>query len=363
MLKIWNTETGELVKSIKKHTDWITAIDLSADGVLLASGDRNGGVWVWESASAAEFHTLRGHQATITATTAITATTFRADSNVLATASEDGSVRIWEMNGGNEVKKIDAHPGGVTALAFSRDGSFVTTGRDLKVKLWKSDFSHARDLAQNLPVLPTAVAIDSEAKRAFVADASGTVRVYQTADPKWVGEIQANPPTIATRLQRLTAEIAAHEQSPVTGEPRAQELAKLQSGLKRWSAAAINTQAITLRKEAAQQLLALEEDQSDFVKASKEVAIQSAAINNQFHKQENFINSLIKKELPVKISEEVEATLVAIKMKMAQDFEAFQTAQTRLIDSRETIEQTAPAAYRMAAEAELLRAPYLRALD
>ncbi|MGL5019166.1 MAG: c-type cytochrome domain-containing protein, partial [Luteolibacter sp.] len=63
LLKIWNTETGDLVKSVKKHTDWITALDLSADGVLLASGDRNGGVWVWESHTANEFHTLRGHQA------------------------------------------------------------------------------------------------------------------------------------------------------------------------------------------------------------------------------------------------------------------------------------------------------------
>ncbi len=189
LLKIWNTETGELVKSIKKHTDWITALDLSADGVLLASGDRNGGVWVWESETANEFHTLRGHQA------AITAAVFRSDSNLLATASEDGTVRFWEMNGGSEVKKIDAHPGGVTAFRLRpRRHRPLTAGRDLKAKLWKPDFSPARDLVQNLPALPTAVALDSEGKRAFIADSQGIVRVFQTADAKAVGEIHSNPP-------------------------------------------------------------------------------------------------------------------------------------------------------------------------
>jgi len=205
LLKIWNTETGELVKSIKKHTDWITALDLSNDGVLLASGDRNGGVWVWESDTGNEYQTLRGHQA------GITATAFRSDSNLLATASEDGTVRFWEMNGGSEVKKIDAHPGGVTAFAFARDGSSVTAGRDMKAKLWKPDFNPARDLAQNLPALPTAVAIDSDGKRAFIADAQGTVRVYQTEDAKAVGEIQANPPTLEVRLQKLASEISAQQ--------------------------------------------------------------------------------------------------------------------------------------------------------
>ncbi len=210
LLKIWNTETGELVKSIKKHTDWITAIDLTSDGVLLASGDRNGGVWVWESDTGTEYLTLRGHQA------AITATIFRGDSNILATASEDGSVRFWEMNGGSEVKKIDAHPGGVTAFAFGRDGSSVTAGRDMKVKLWMADFNPARDLAQNLPALPTAVAMDSEGKRAFVADAQGTIRVYQTEDAKPVGEIQGNPPTLEVRLRQI-AESIANQRKAVAG--------------------------------------------------------------------------------------------------------------------------------------------------
>lgn len=212
LLKLWNAESGSQIKSVKKHTDWITALDFSSDGVLLASGDRNGGVWVWESDSCGEFHTLRAHQA------AITATVFRADSNILATASEDGTVRFWEMNGGSEVKKLDAHPGGVTAFAFARDGSSLTVGRDMKAKLWKPDFNPARELAQNLPALPTAVALDSESKRAFVADAEGVIRVFQTSDGKPIGEFHTNPPTIESRLLAIQTQVSQQEQTINTAQ-------------------------------------------------------------------------------------------------------------------------------------------------
>lgn len=205
LLKLWDTGTGDLIKSIKKHTDWITGLDLSPDGVLLASGDRNGGVYVWESDTGNEFHTLRAHQA------GITAAVFRGDSNILGTASEDGTLRFWEMNGGSEVKKIDAHPGGVTAFSFARDGSSLSVGRDMKAKFWKADFNPIRDIIQNLPSLPTAAALDAEAKFAFIGDASGTVLVFNTADGKKVGEIPGNPPAIETRLQTINAEIARLE--------------------------------------------------------------------------------------------------------------------------------------------------------
>lgn len=246
LLKIWNTETGSLVKSIKKHTDWITALDLSPDGVLLASGDRNGGVWVWESDTANEFYTLRGHQA------AITATVFRADSNILATASEDGTVRFWEMSGGSEVKKIDAHPGGVTAFAFARDGSSVTAGRDMKAKFWKPDFNHARDLAQGLPALPTAVALDAEGKRAFVADSQGVVRAYQTDDGKAVGEIRANPPTIAVRLQNFAGEISKQNEAIAAAERTAADKNAARDAARQALASAEKTyqQALEIQKAA-----------------------------------------------------------------------------------------------------------------
>nr|WP_246418000.1 c-type cytochrome domain-containing protein [Haloferula luteola] len=195
-IKIWNTADGSSVASIKKHTDWVTAVDFSPDGVLLATGDRNGGVWVWEAASGNEFHTLRAHQASIRTAA------FRADSNVLATASEDGTVRFWEMNNGSEIKKIDAHPGGVLDFSWARDGSFATCGRDGKARLWKPDFNPLHEITE-LPELPVSIALDGEGQRVFIACYNGVIRVHQVSDATFLGQIDANPPTIETRLAHI----------------------------------------------------------------------------------------------------------------------------------------------------------------
>jgi hypothetical protein len=355
LLKIWNTESGALLQSVKKHTDWITALDLSADGVLLASGDRNGGVWVWESATAREFHTLRGHQG------AITATVFRSDSNLLATASEDGSVRFWEMNGGSEVKKIDAHPGGVTAFAFSRDGSSLTAGRDMKAKLWKPDFNPTRELVGKLPSLPTALALDSEGKRAFIADAQGTVRVFQTTDAKAVGEIQANPPTIETRLQTLTAEIDRLEKS-TTGNPTP-SLPSLKSAVKRWTAAAINTKALATRREADESALTLDNLQTDFTKAADAVMIQSNALNAKRSKSEQLDKYLQNNKLTTEITEELEAISVAINIRISQEIDALVRRENEILQQREQIERTAPFAQQKLMEAISLRDSYTKAQE
>ncbi len=236
LIKLWKTEDGSQIASIKKHTEWVTALDFSPDGILLASGDRNGGVWVWESETANEFHTLRGHQA------GITAAAFRPDSNILATASEDGSVRFWEMNNGNEIKKIDAHPGGVLAFSWARDGSFATAGRNQITKVWKPDFAQLREI-KDLPEIPTAISLNAEGSRLFIGDYNGLIAAYDTQNGAKLGQVDANPPSIESRLASIRRDIAAHstlvsekrqqgDQGKANLDDKKQQIAKLEEASK-----------------------------------------------------------------------------------------------------------------------------------
>ena len=59
LVKILSTEDGSLIAEINKHTEWVTAIEFSPDGKYLASGDRNGGLHVWEADSGNEVFTLK----------------------------------------------------------------------------------------------------------------------------------------------------------------------------------------------------------------------------------------------------------------------------------------------------------------
>lgn len=351
LLKLWSVETGEPVKSIKKHTDWITALDISPDGVLLASGDRNGGVWVWESESGNEFHTLRAHQA------GITGIAFRADSNILATASADGTVRYWEMNNGGEVRKNDAHPGGVTAFAFGRDGSSLTAGRDMKVKLWKPDFNPARDLAQNLPALPTAVALDFEGKRAFVGDVEGAIRVFDAADGKPLGELPSNPPTVAARLERLDAQLAELAKAQ---PPDPAKIDPLKAARKRWGAADILTK--TLGAEAA---IATSNQEADarfdgFSTAANALAASADRLNAK-RSERRKLAALPQDKSSPETRAEIAATLSAIDSVIARLRDDHRRLESDVLKARTVVESTAPGLTQATTAAAKLRRDYLEA--
>ena len=264
LVKLWNTQTSELQKSIKKHTDWVTSLDISPDGILLATGDRNGGVLVWEADTGGEFHALRAHQA------AITHTAYRNDSNILGSSSEDGTVRMWEMNGGTEIKKIDAHGGGVVGFDWTRDGHFVTAGRDLKAKIWKPDFNHLRDFVA-VPALPTAIAVDAEGKRAFVGDINGLVHVFQCDNGALIATLQNNPPAIATRIAQIDQALTAHPESLTVAQKGAADAAAKLEEHKNIIAAA--TAAVQQSKDAVGPLL----QQENEIKAKLEASRQALA--------------------------------------------------------------------------------------
>ena len=110
LVRIYSTTDGSVLREIKKHTDWVTAVEYSPDGVLLATGDRNGGLFVWEAFTGREYFSLRGH------TAMITDVSWRDDSNVLASCSEDTTVKLWEMENGGNIKNWGAHGGGAASV-------------------------------------------------------------------------------------------------------------------------------------------------------------------------------------------------------------------------------------------------------
>ena len=220
-VKLWDTEVDEQFVSIKKHTDWVTQLAYSPDGVLLASGGRGGDLYIWEADTGNAFHNLRGHKGPITGMA------WRADSNLLATVSEDGEMIIWEMNNGKQVKKQRAHKGGVLSVDWSKDGHLVSSGRDKKVRIWKSDFKSLKEL----PVFDemiTEVSFSYDGKRVFAAKWSGVISVWDVASAEKIGTIAANPPTIVSRIETLLQKVGPSQDQVVSSKKISQvEFAKL----------------------------------------------------------------------------------------------------------------------------------------
>ena len=77
-------------------------MEFSPDGEMLATGDRNGGAYVWEAETGGIVFTLGDHKE------AITGLSWRADSQMLASSSEDGRVILWYAEDGFPTRTINA---------------------------------------------------------------------------------------------------------------------------------------------------------------------------------------------------------------------------------------------------------------
>ncbi|GAA2794887.1 WD40 repeat domain-containing serine/threonine protein kinase [Crossiella cryophila] len=120
--------------------DDVSAVALSADGLVLASGGREwnqvsvadgGSVRVWDARTGAVRHRLAG------LARGVASIGLSADGAVLAAGGVDGSVLVWDLRG--QSWRWVAHSGRVSGIAVSPDGlRVVTTGMDGAVLLWSA---------------------------------------------------------------------------------------------------------------------------------------------------------------------------------------------------------------------------------
>ncbi len=202
LVRVYDTATGEKIHELKKHTDWIYALRFSPDGVLIASADRSNGLVVWEAESGKMYLDLIGHKGEIRSVA------WRPDSLALVSGALDGTMKLWDMNAGKLIKSWDAHSGGVYCVSSCNDGTFASTGKDKKVKLWKS----SGDAAGEMPSMPDAgleVALTADAKEVVAGDWEGNVKLWEKANPKNEKILRANPLTLEQLVQESESQAAA----------------------------------------------------------------------------------------------------------------------------------------------------------
>jgi WD40 repeat protein len=91
-IKIWNLQTGELIRNLKGHRDGVYAIALSPNEKIIASGSADKTIKLWHLETGELLGTFTGH------TSAVTAIAFTASGEMLVSGSLDKTIKIWQRS-------------------------------------------------------------------------------------------------------------------------------------------------------------------------------------------------------------------------------------------------------------------------
>jgi WD40 repeat protein len=141
-VRLWNPETGESLKTLDGHTDWVLTAAFSRSVNLLAtcSGSfETGEIKIWEP-EAGQVHAIKQPDP-------VSSVQFSADGKLLASCTlyPDAMVRVWDVKDWSMRHEFEGHvfdsdTHGIRGVSFSHDSKRVlSAAEDRTVRVWKLD--------------------------------------------------------------------------------------------------------------------------------------------------------------------------------------------------------------------------------
>ena len=138
-IKLWNASKGECLKTLQGHTDRVWSVVFNPDGTTLASASDDHTVKIWHVRTGEMLKTLQGH------TDRVVSVSFNIDGTILASGSEDHTIKLWDVHAGTCLNTLSGHTSIVWSVAFSPDGILlVSSSEDQTVRIW--DIRNAQTL-------------------------------------------------------------------------------------------------------------------------------------------------------------------------------------------------------------------------
>jgi WD40 repeat protein/serine/threonine protein kinase len=139
-VKVWDTQTGQKLLSLKGFAGPYPTLAFSPDGKRLASSHRltnspgpavPGEIKVWDAQTGQELLTLKGHIAEIQSIA------FSPDGKRLASSARwTNTVQVWDAQTGQELLNLKLKIGEINSLAFSPNGHWLASDPGGTVAIW-----------------------------------------------------------------------------------------------------------------------------------------------------------------------------------------------------------------------------------
>ncbi|HZW31980.1 MAG TPA: caspase family protein [Isosphaeraceae bacterium] len=204
--RLWDLETGALIRVLEREDSGITSVAIAPDGRRALIGSRDKTARLWNLETGALIHSLEGHSGPVSAVA------IAPDGRHALTGSLDTTARLWNLATGKPIRSLIGHTGGVTSAVIAPDGRHALTGSlDTTARWWglrtgvtiRSLDGHGDRVAS--------VAIAPDGRRALTGGADRTARLWDLETGTLIRSLQGHSGPV------LTVAIASGGRRALTG--------------------------------------------------------------------------------------------------------------------------------------------------
>lgn len=192
-VRLWDLDTGQPLREFGPGEGPRQAVTLDADATLLAAGN-GAAIDVWQVDTGELVHQLVGRWENpddprnwLGHEKEVTALAISPDLTVLASGSADTTVVFWNLETGDVATDSEGHWATVTVMNFDEDGrNLLTGGKDNKTRNLRLPGGKSTAIYEGHLNAIHGVAFGPQPDTIFTASADGTLRVWETANQKAV---------------------------------------------------------------------------------------------------------------------------------------------------------------------------------
>ena len=148
-VRLWDAETGQALRTLEGHSNWVNSVAWSPDERRLASASRDQTVRLWDAETGQATNVLEGH------TGSVTCAAFAPDVRLIASKGgyEDNTVRLWRCDTWQPIAVIPEpasskwppgvafHPHEPVLAAVGSDPGTKTDDCDRLIHIWQLDYA------------------------------------------------------------------------------------------------------------------------------------------------------------------------------------------------------------------------------
>lgn len=186
---VCDVKTGRVLRTLSDHDDEVNAVAFSPDGKIIASGSRDETINLFDAATFEVIHTIEG------TTSEVRTVTFSRDGKILASGSADKIVRLYQVSDGTLIRSLSGHTAAIRSIAFGPPGEaaqvVASAGDDRVIKLWNLETGVLIRTLQGHSSVVTSTVFSQDGKLLFSGSQDKKIRVWDVQSGKSLRTIES----------------------------------------------------------------------------------------------------------------------------------------------------------------------------